>query len=122
MAIALYNISIDLLLVLQGTVYINNSDILITEVGEGINGLSCQTSRADCCKSPPAGEWFYPNGQMVGLRSSGDDMYRNRDDLGNVFLNRRNDVRTPRGIYHCLLPDHYGVMTKMQVGLYLPEG
>ncbi len=68
------------------------------------------------------GEWHYPDGATVGIRREGGDFYRNRDALGNVFLHRRNNARSPRGIYYCSIPDGNGVMVNLYAGLYLPEG
>ena len=109
-------------MVFNGVVYENNSEIYITNVGEGSFALSCRTSLTGCCKSPPVGEWYYPDGQIVNVRRFEEDYYRNRDEEGNVYLNRRNSPQLPRGIYRCTLPDQNGLMVTLHVGLYIQEG
>lgn len=82
----------------------------------------CHTTRPNCCKSAYIGEWYYPDGQSVPTRAAGEEFYRNRDDSGNVLLHRRNNARSPVGVYYCELPDHNGVLTRLSVGIYSPEG
>jgi len=106
----------------NGLVYRNNSEIDITQVGEATFALSCRTTLAGCCRFPPVGEWYYPNGNIVNVQREEEDFYRNRDDEGNVYLHRRNAPQLPRGIYRCVIPDQNGVTVSFHVGLYLPEG
>jgi hypothetical protein len=50
------------------------------------------------------GEWVYPNGSLVRIKDSGDDIYRDRG-LGIVRLNRRNNALSPTGQFCCVIPD-----------------
>ena len=88
---------------LNGVPYGNNSEIAITEVGEGFNALQCRTDLATCCSTLQLGEWHYPNNSLVGGRKSGDDIYRTRGNM-SVSLNRRNGVTQPTGLYCCEMP------------------
>ena len=77
----------------------------ITDIGESSNALLCITNRSDCCWSHTGGQWYYPNNaSKVGVMGSNGDFYRNRGP-SVVRLNRRNNVRSPTGIYHCVIPD-----------------
>jgi hypothetical protein len=50
------------------------------------------------------GEWFYPNGSLVRIKDSGDDVYRDRGP-GIMRLNRRNNAMSPTGLFCCVIPD-----------------
>ena len=97
--------------ILRGRVYSNNSDILITDIGEGENALLCLTSLIQCCRDSdtPSGEevlgrWLYPNGSTIGEMSKGEDFYTDRGS-SVVRLNRRNNVTSPSGRFCCEIPD-----------------
>ena len=107
-------------LLLKGTLYTNNSDIFINEIGETDhisliptqnNALQCVTDRIPCCQfSPRVGEWYFPNGTVIpGLIDHGLVLYRNRGrDDGTVNLNYNNSTLpalTPTGLFCCVLPD-----------------
>ena len=98
-------------LTLGGEIYRNGGNIIINEIGEGDDGaLLCVTDLIQCCRSDETGgrgalgEWFYPNGALVHVKDSGDDIYRSRG-TGIVHLNRRNDARSPTGQFCCVVPD-----------------
>ena len=92
-------------------VYPNNSDILITEIGQtnttSNNGLQCITDKRSCCRSARLGEWLFPdNGAMVPILGNAETFYRTRGDDGTVNLNRvNNDVMMPTGRFCCVVPD-----------------
>ena len=89
---------------LNGQNIASEGDVVITDIGEGINALACMTDQTDCCDNVAGrtrrGEWRLPNGTLVGTAGGGGDFYRNR---GNqlVILNRRNDALEPLGRYCC---------------------
>lgn len=58
----------------------------------------------------------------MGLRGSTDNFYRNRDDSGNVKLNRRNNAQGPRGTYVCVVLDSRGNSMRLVMQVYSPEG
>ena len=102
---------------LNGAVYVNNSVILITEIGETNtmpsqnDGLQCITDRRPCCKGQRIGEWYFPNGTKVPIQGSGansaEAFYRNRGlNDGTVYLNRvSTDIMSPTGLFCCVVPD-----------------
>ena len=96
---------------LKGTIYPNNSDIIITEIGQTYpsnEGLQCVTDRMPCCREDIlAGSWYYPNdGGIVLARVWGTAFYRSRGNDGTVNLNRvSNDVVMPTGRFCCVVPD-----------------
>lgn len=86
----------------------NNSVVLLEDIGEGDNALLCFTERLTCCDGGNrAGEFFFPNGTLVQISSSNANFYRNRG-IKHIRLNRRNDATTPTGRYRCQIPDASG--------------
>jgi hypothetical protein len=74
--------------VLKGSIYLNYSAISLEEVGEGDDALICRTNDRRCCAMSPnrAGEFYYPKGDVVPIRSRAEDFYRNRGE-GEICLN-----------------------------------
>ena len=114
---------------LNGTVYSNNSVIMISEIGNHIgNGLQCVTDRMPCCTAQPnissTGDWFFPDGGKVpSLHIEAETFGRNRGSDGTVNLHRvSNDVMTPTGQYCCVVPDAISVLQKLcaTVGKFVP--
>ena len=99
--------------------YLNNTNALITDIGEGENGLECMTTNPDCCKPPNGntkqGEFYYPDNTAVGF-SSTNSLYRNRG-LQLVRLNRRNDAVSPTGRYRCEIPDSSGKIQNIYINI-----
>ena len=61
---------------------------------------------SSCCASRAAGEWLFPDGEMVPIQSYSASFYRNRGEDGTVNLNRlNNDVMMPTGKFCCVVPD-----------------
>ncbi len=89
--------------------YESNSEIEISDIGEGDDALLCVTDSTDCCTAETtlAGEFYYPDGSVVGVRASEDSLYRNRGDRF-IRLNRRNGATSPLGRYRCDIPDASG--------------
>ena len=101
--------------------YINNSVVSLTEVGEGAEGaLLCKTNLINCCGTVPNrhGEFYYPNGTMVPINKLQYGFYRNRGDQV-VRLNRREGVILPVGKFRCEIPDTNGVMQSLFINLML---
>ena len=112
---------------LRGTVYANNSVILITEIGEtnsmppspnSNTGLQCITDRIPCCATVPNrhGEWYFPDGTTVPTQGGATTLnfYRNRGDDGTVNLNRLNtNVIMPTGLFCCEVPDAAGMTQRV---------
>lgn len=94
----------DVWLSLKGSNVSNNSDVLITDIGEGNEALWCRTTFRSCCKLTK-GEWYFPNGSMVRINMASDSFYRNRGS-GVVRLHRRNDAMMPTGQFCCILPQN----------------
>ena len=76
--------------------------------------LLCVTDLVDCCESPPHGDWYYPDGQIVQSdgyplnavfrRNRGQNEEKNgRQFYGSVRLWRRFSP-TERGRFRCELP------------------
>ena len=109
-------------LLLNGVLYGNNSIVTLDEIGEDSASLFCLTSKSDCCRSSDTpegvgdvGDWFYPNGIMVGTSTFGN-IYRNRGP-SVVRLQRRNNAQTT-GVFRCEVPDASGTNQQLYVGVY----
>ena len=109
---------------LKGVFYANNSIILITDVGEtntssaspplnSNKGLQCITDKMPCCRTSPnrAGEWHFPDSyeglKTIPKQDSSLSFYRNRgyNDDGSVNLNRKANIKSPTGLFCCIVPD-----------------
>ena len=91
------------------TPLVNNSVVVITDIGgaaAGASPLISTTTFTPCCSTPPNrhGEWYYPNGTQVPNSAAGWDFYRGRGDDGTVRLQRRNNAMSPLGTFYCELP------------------
>ena len=80
---------------LGGTRYLNNTVILVDEIGVGDRALLCRTNNTGCCRNPSRGEFYYPNSnntvQTAGVSPS---FYRNRG-TGFIRLNRQPNTDIP---------------------------
>ena len=90
---------------LNGKVYLNNSALPLTDIGEGTSALYCWTDKEECCGTLPNrfGQFYYPSGVQVPINARGQGFYRNR---GNqlIRLNRREGITSPTGTYRCEIP------------------
>ncbi len=106
----------------------NNTDILITDIGEDADGglptLTCHTDLTACCRgsdhllgSGGLGQWTYPDGTVLLNNASsfdaGQQFYRVRNDAQLIRLARRapNNPLSPTGSYCCTVPTTGGDMT-----------
>ena len=71
----------------------------------------CVTDLVQCCHTgvdtlgdTVLGRWIYPNGTDVPVMGEDFDFYHNRY-RSVVRLHRRNDIRSPTGLYCCEVPD-----------------
>ena len=112
---------------LRGTVYANNSIILLNDIGEtdfyrtapplnySNNGLQCITDRKPCCRGGPVfyygvfGHWFFPDGRMVYYgKYNGVAIHRNRgynDGTINLNHDKNSTAMSPTGLFCCVVPD-----------------
>lgn len=98
--------------------YSNNSQVSIEKIGEAENALSCRTKHAECCKTSRSGEFIYPNGTIVPIKKAGYGFYRDREDSGEVRLNRAEETgMLPLGKFHCEIPDPNGDIQSLYITL-----
>ena len=104
--------------VLNGTVYLNNSAVPLSSVGEGDHALQCRTSWGKCCKifSYGFGGFYYPNGTQVFNETSGYGFHHNKGQ-NVIHLNRRPAVTSPAGKYRCEIPDADGEKKSIFINL-----
>ena len=104
--------------------YSNDSEVLLTDIGEGDNALLCLTDNTQCCRGGDnpngggLGEWYFPDGTLVPTGNN-TNIYRNRD-LSAVRLNRKNNAQSPIGVYRCEVPDASG--TSQSIYIHLTTG
>ncbi len=105
----------------------DNTEILITDIGEDANGglpsLSCHTDLTTCCRSSDnngngrLGQWTYPDGSVLlnngGSLTAGQQFYSVRNAPQHIRLARRqvNSPLSPTGSYCCTVPTTGGDMT-----------
>ncbi len=93
-------------LLLNGARYVNNSEILIFEIGQDNEALQCVTNKIPCCRTTRTGQWYYPNGTQVSVKGHSHFFYRDRGNNGTVNLNRFNEnITSPTGQFCCVVPD-----------------
>ena len=101
---------------LNGEVYLNNSALPLTDIGEGTSALYCRTDKEECCGTVPNrfGQFYYPNGVQVPIGSWQQGFYR-----GNqiIRLNRREGIMSPMGTYWCEIPNADDETVKIYITL-----
>ena len=104
--------------VLDGQVFVNNSVLSLSEIGEGESALLCKTNLMKCCGTVPnrIGEFYYPNGVRVPVNGRAHGFYRDRGDQV-VRLNRREQTISPTGTFRCEIPDENEVMQNLFITL-----
>ena len=114
-----YPLDVGVYFILGGQFFGNNSLVSMDRVGEGEDGaLICRTDRTDCCGAIPNrfGQFYYPNGDQVPIKSAGHSFYRNRGDQ-LIRLNRRERATSPTGRYRCEIPDASGEIRNLYITL-----
>ncbi|XP_064386598.1 sushi, von Willebrand factor type A, EGF and pentraxin domain-containing protein 1-like isoform X2 [Halichondria panicea] len=117
----------------------NNTEILITDIGEdagGLPSLICHTDFTACCRSYAEnngngglGQWTYPNGSVIlnnpGSTAVGELFYivRNAPQLIRLARRQSSNPLSPTGSYCCTIPTTGGEMifcAKLVVCLSFP--
>ena len=104
---------------LNGTVYLPDDTILITDIGnentddrsDPGSSLSCVTNDVNthCCRSSDnpngesRGEWYLPDRTRI-LNTPDTNFFRTRHNQ-QVRLNRRNNAMSPTGVFTCEIPN-----------------
>jgi hypothetical protein len=105
---------------LNGDIYPNGSMVYIDDIGEGDSALICHTSRLDCCSTigNRYGEFYYPNGTVVGIRTRNEAMYRNRgSQLIRLNRNSGSSSLPPAGWYRCEIPSESGEQQSISINI-----
>ena len=115
----------DVWFVLNGTTYQNNSIVILEDIGESVDdALLCVTNQTACCRHPytsgmkstAIGNWFFPNGTRVPSSGERWDLHRTRGQMMVRMQRRRGG---PEGIYRCMIPDTFGFIQTLYIGVYL---
>ena len=98
---------------LGGRNIVNNSFVIRSSIGMGIDALKCVTDNTDCCTGPDAGNWTDERGRAVHQGAVGaKTIYVTRGD-GIVSLNRIKAGSA--GMWRCDIPDSSGVMQSIYI-------
>ena len=67
-------------------IFTNNSAVNLNDIGEGERALLCKTNLISCCRTLPNrfGEFFYPSGDQVPIRSRGEVSIATEENIGFV--------------------------------------
>ena len=93
----------------------NSSQINIRSIGlssDNPNGaLQCITDKKPCCliQNSGHGEWYLPNGTVIGGNPSATMYYRSRGNYGEVILNHPHNVTSLTGQFCCKVPDTFNI-------------
>ena len=112
----------DVWVTLRNTTYMNNSNVILEDIGEYDEALLCRTNQTACCQTPYTGvngsafgSWFFPNETRVPSEGVPWGFYRTRGQMV-VHLNRREGGE--EGIYRCEIPDTLGLIQTIYIGVY----
>ena len=108
---------------LNGITYQNNSLVILEEIGENGDALTCVTDQPFCCRPPytsvvgqtALGNWLFPNGTRVLSSGMHWDFHRTR---GQMLLRLHRRKGGENGIYHCVIPDATNVTQTIYIGVY----
>ena len=121
----------------NGMVLSNHSYVNLLLVNDTESGsVQCHTDLQTCCRDTNGihrGDWFFPNGSVLGFISSDDDIVEFRG-FQRVDIRRGNNG-SASGIYHCsiatfasvpiiddpLVPEHVYVGLYDSGGQYTPK-
>ena len=103
--------------VLNGVGYSNGDNISISAIGSEESALICTTENENCCTGlNRAGQFQYPDGTEVPIRSRRRGFYRNRG-CKMIRLHRREGVTGPTGAYRCMIPGNDGTMVTKTINV-----
>ena len=97
-----------LFLSLRGTPIDDDGFVNAGDIGNNNDALLCLTNATDCCAgSNRMGDWYFPNGTVVGSFSDNggninNDFFSRNRDTSVVRLNRYNNP-SERGRFSCEL-------------------
>ena len=105
---------------LNGVAHPNGSTVLRTDIGEGDAALQCTTDSTTCCTDDPsqtrAGEFYFPDNQMVPILGSvTNGYYRNRSSQ-SIHLNRQSGG-TVTGQFRCEIPTADGTTVNLFINI-----
>ena len=93
--------------------YLNNTIVLMEDIGEGLDALHCYSTYELCCSS---GEFIFPNGSFVPPSGRGSDLYKS-GGVGNGFIRLNRRGTPPLGRYQCLLPMRNGLNASLFIDI-----
>ena len=118
--------------ILYRTAYGHQSEIPLNNKSEiHDQALLCITDLVDCCRYPPRGDWYYPNGSVVEFDTDGantafrrnrgpNEILEGRQFYGSVRLFRRWRP-SERGRFCCELPSAASSTVNQKLYVYICE-
>ena len=115
---------------LRGVSYADGDTVLLSDIGEGENGLMCTTTQTDCCgqnangmsvMKERRGEFYYPDGTTKVPTKDGagsDGLFRGRG-YQFISLQRLSTATTAPlpGRYRCDIPDRNEVSHSISINI-----
>ena len=104
----------------NGTKIANGGYIDVDDIGSSeYDALICHTNKSSCCRMERAGEWYFPNGTILGNKGSnyGHISYFYRDRGQGVVRLKRISYPSERGNFKCEIPDSYGYRRTLHINI-----
>ena len=78
------------------------------------------TDKAGCCNNlnNGIGEWLFPNGTTLDNNGVGGNIYHDRTGATVRYIVGIVPLDQLLGLYHCVIPDSFGVDQTLFVGIY----
>ena len=91
--------------------------MLRTDIGEGDAALQCTTDSITCCTNgSPAGEYYFPNGDIVMIHNASTNGYYISRSSRHIRLNRQT-TGTITGQFGCEIPNASGTVVNLLVNI-----
>ena len=111
---------------LGNVLYLNNSVVTLSDIGEDWEALFCYTNLTTCCRSydnfynGAIGNWWFPNGTRVGSKNcklTSNKFSRTRS-IRTVILHHEINANGPFGIFTCQILDSDYILQQLYFGIY----
>ena len=103
---------------LNGELKLNNSVIVWSEIGEGVESLFCLTNNTDCCEAASdSGNWVDTDNNTITDNIITNAVYQEHRKI-SILLQRQEMASTTEGIFRCDIVDANDIIQHLYVGIY----
>ena len=111
---------------LGNILYLNNSVVTLSDIGEHWEALFCYTNLTTCCRdydtssNGAIGNWWFPNGARVGSKycELTSNKFSRTRSIRTVILHREINAIGPFGIFTCQILDSDYILQQLYLGIY----